>query len=369
MSSSKKLNEKPVYLSSVDVNKIIDMLPEAVIILSDKSEVITANRFLLDYLEYESLEQIINLKFGQLFSCIHTCHNSHTCGTTEFCTKCGANHSIKAALELFENEQECRITSAKIGNYMVSYDFKVYSKPVMMNDRKAIFLFLKDISSEKRKIALERIFFHDIINTASGLKGFLEIAMRSSTLEETREYLRQSSTIYNHMIDEIMSQKQLVAAEDNQLIVSKSMINSLKLISDVIKPHMASKSGLRRKISINSKAESIDFISDYSLIRRVLENIIKNAIEATDIGAKIEINVSKSEDNKIKFSVFNEGYIPKDIQLQIFKRSFSTKGADRGLGTYSIKLLTEKYLKGLVSFITSQNAGTTFFVEYPIVPE
>jgi signal transduction histidine kinase len=57
--------------------------------------------------------------------------------------------------------------------------------------------------------------------------------------------------------------------------------------------------------------------------------------------------------------------MPKEVRLQVFQRSFSTKGADRGLGTYSVKLLTEKYLKGKVSFSSQQGEGTTFFVLLP----
>jgi sensor histidine kinase regulating citrate/malate metabolism len=47
----------------------------------------------------------------------------------------------------------------------------------------------------------------------------------------------------------------------------------------------------------------------------------------------------------------------------LFRRSFSTKGRGRGIGTYSMKLLGEKYLKGRVWFTSSPNAGTTFFIE------
>jgi sensor histidine kinase regulating citrate/malate metabolism len=58
--------------------------------------------------------------------------------------------------------------------------------------------------------------------------------------------------------------------------------------------------------------------------------------------------------------------IPRDVQLQLFKRSFSTKGEGRGLGTYSMKLLTERYLNGRVGFRTSESAGTTFTASYPL---
>jgi sensor histidine kinase regulating citrate/malate metabolism len=52
----------------------------------------------------------------------------------------------------------------------------------------------------------------------------------------------------------------------------------------------------------------------------------------------------------------------KAVQLQIFKRSFSTKGKGRGLGTYSIKLLTENYLDGNAGFESREDIGTIFRV-------
>jgi len=45
---------------------------------------------------------------------------------------------------------------------------------------------------------------------------------------------------------------------------------------------------------------------------------------------------------------------------------FPPKASGRGLGTYSIKLLTERYLKGSVAFTTSPEAGTRFTATLPI---
>ena len=53
------------------------------------------------------------------------------------------------------------------------------------------------------------------------------------------------------------------------------------------------------------------------------------------------------------------------VRHQIFQRSFSTKGPGRGLGTYSVKLFTEQYLKGKVGFESLEGKGTTFFVSLP----
>jgi signal transduction histidine kinase len=106
--------------------------------------------------------------------------------------------------------------------------------------------------------------------------------------------------------------------------------------------------------------------TDKHLLRRVLENMTKNALEATSPGADIALGCC-GRNGRVRFSVHQPGVIPEDVQLQIFQHSFTTKGKGRGLGTYTIKLLTERYLGGTVWFVSSEKAGTTFFAEYPLL--
>jgi len=60
--------------------------------------------------------------------------------------------------------------------------------------------------------------------------------------------------------------------------------------------------------------------------------------------------------------------MPRAVQLQVFRRSFSTKGAGRGLGTWSMKLLSG-YLQGEVGFVSTEDAGTTFWLQLPVIPD
>jgi len=61
--------------------------------------------------------------------------------------------------------------------------------------------------------------------------------------------------------------------------------------------------------------------------------------------------------------------MPPEVAPQVFQRSFSTKGADRGLGTWSMKLFAEEYLGGAVSFQTDRERGTTFSLVLPRKPK
>ena len=59
--------------------------------------------------------------------------------------------------------------------------------------------------------------------------------------------------------------------------------------------------------------------------------MLKNTLEAIDRNNTITIGLNKNND-KIEFWVHNPGYIPRDVQIQIFQRSFSTKSVNRGIG-------------------------------------
>ena len=83
-------------------------------------------------------------------------------------------------------------------------------------------------------------------------------------------------------------------------------------------------------------------ISDQNLLHRVISNLLKNALEASDPGECVTLGCT-FDDREARFRVHNPQAMPREVQLQVFQRSFSTKGAGRGLGTYSIRLLTKRY--------------------------
>ena len=91
--------------------------------------------------------------------------------------------------------------------------------------------------------------------------------------------------------------------------------------------------------------------------------MLKNALEDINNAQSVTLGCNE-EENEVELWVHNQGYMLKEIQHQIFQRSFSTKGKNRGLGTYSMKLLSS-ILKGKVKFSTSEEKGTKFSLMLP----
>ena len=93
--------------------------------------------------------------------------------------------------------------------------------------------------------------------------------------------------------------------------------------------------------------------------------MIKNSLEAIEKNGTVTVGTNFVH-GYVRFWVKNEGVIPGHLQMQIFQRSFSTKGKDRGLGTYSMKLIGEQYLKGKVGFTSRPEEGTIFYIDLPV---
>jgi len=206
---------------------------------------------------------------------------------------------------------------------------------------------------------LERIFFHDILNTASSLKVYIDLIRRSSPAEAPLQFVEDLESIADSLIEEIQSQKMLVSAENGTLEVQRNLISSGELVDHVVKLFVHDELSEEKNIQIAPFSESLAFISDESILRRVLVNAVKNALEAAEGGSTVTIGFGGSS-SAIEFFVRNDGTMDESVQHNIFKRYYSTKGGNRGLGTYSMKLLTEDYLGGEVSFLSTEDGGTTF---------
>jgi hypothetical protein len=108
-------------------------------------------------------------------------------------------------------------------------DLRITSCPFGLEDVFFSITTLIDISDEKRRKAIERIFFHDILNTASGLVGYIDF-LEEATPEEVTESRPLMKNLSRMLVDEIRAQRELLAAEHNELEAKISPLYSLEIL-------------------------------------------------------------------------------------------------------------------------------------------
>lgn len=152
---------------------------------------------------------------------------------------------------------------------------------------------------------------------------------------------------------------------NNDLTLDLSTFETLPLIHEIQSYYDTARLSEEKIISLDRTSQSVHMTTDRRLLIQVVSQMIENAVEASPMGQSVDVGCF-ADHNHCTFWVVNEAVMPDFVREHIFKRGFSTKSQTRGLGTYSIKLITETYLKGLVNFTSKMNQGTVFRATFPL---
>lgn len=340
--------------------QLFDSINQMVVILNQYRQIIYTNKSYQKFCNTNDAITLLGKRPGESFGCINAYREMGGCGTSEFCKTCGAVNSILNAQAGIKSTKECKIRTS--GNE--AYEFQVTATPFNLDGEKLTIFSLLDISAEKRKESIERIFLHDILNSAGGISSLSGILKEMRDPDEMAEVAQIIETAAGNLIDEIKMQRELSSAEQAKLKPEFTSVWSLQILNNLVNINTSYKLNQSKKVCIHNQSVDVILKTDVVLLKRVLGNMIKNAIEANI--ANDVITLKSTEDYRaVRFEVHNKSFIPRNIQIQLFHRSFSTKGSGRGLGTYSMKLLGEKYLKGNVWAKSTKETGTSFFLEVP----
>jgi signal transduction histidine kinase len=345
--------------------QLINSVNDLVVILNDKRQVVAANENFIGAFKPGDPGGVLGLRPGEAVDCVHAREMAAGCGTTEYCSKCGAAKAILASLRNLREVAECRILRSD-GDSVEALDLLVSVTPFSVDGSRFAIMAMTDISHEKRRRALERIFFHDLLNITGGLLGLADL-LREGVSEDLKQEAGLIYSSVKRLVQEVTAQKDLAAAECNDLETAPVLLNSRETVRNVAATYANHPDAKGRIVSMAGDCCNVTFAADHGLLMRVLGNMVKNAMEAQKPGDTITVGCRPGGDGRdaaVEFYVHNAAVMDRDVQLQVFQRSFSTKGAGRGLGLYGIKLLTERYLKGKVGFTTGED-GTTFWAALP----
>lgn len=368
---AERLDETAIYRQSrliLDqelLSRLYEAVMNAVVIVNECRQIVYCNQRFALLTGSENPTGIYGMRIGEALGCVHSDEEEGGCGTAEACAVCGAANAI-----LDGQQGRLRVREASIRERDGSPDINIELKasPLQQDGESFVILAINDISDRFRRQALERIFFHDLMNTASGLKMLSEQIADNcgdTTIAPFRDQLQKG---VSYLMEEIREQRILLAAETEALELSIKRSRSRRLLEDLEGFYRNLELADEKEIVIEEDSEDIAVETDPTLVFRVIGNMVKNALEASRPAEQVRMACSRAEGGVV-FSVRNPAYMQRKVQLRIFHRSFTTKAAGRGLGTYSMKLLTEHYLMGRIWFSSTREKGTCFRLWLPFHPD
>ena len=356
------------YLEELSLFKQgLDATNSMILILNNYRQAVFANKAFLKMMNMKDASELLGKRPGEIIECIHACTEINGCGTSAACRYCSLLNTVLQSMTTNEEVTAELSNSNRMKGYEENINWAIHVAPLPVGQEIYYVVSLTDNSDVIQKRILERTFFHDIINTAGALKGIVGL-LKDDVPDRMKPEIAFVEKGFKYLVEEIQTQKCLMDAENEQLVIENTVMDSMEILKSVSNLYIGHDVAIKKSIILDSHSISKNVTTDQSLLRRVLGNMIKNALEATEKAGKITLGCSMdATEEYIKFWVHNDNYMDEQVKSLVFHRSFSTKGEGRGIGTYSMKLFGEKFLKGQVNFISKQEEGTTFYIKIPLL--
>lgn len=218
---------------------------------------------------------------------------------------------------------------------------------------------------------------HELRTPVAILRGETEVALSQQvrSLEEYREsldVLHQEAARLTHIVEDLFT---LTRADAGQYPLQPRDFYLDELVGECV--HSARTLALAKKISLHldELAES-PIHADESLLRRMILNLLDNAIKYTPEGGRVSVTCDRAGDEYV-VSVKDTGDgIPAELQPRIFERFFradkarsraENDGGGAGLGLSISRWIAEAH-HGRLELTRSDSAGSTFTAYLPTGP-
>jgi hypothetical protein len=343
---------------------ILERLPLGVAVFNGSRQIVYANDQFRGLAPGSRTDKdLLGMRLGEALACLGAELSAGGCGASELCRSCEATRTLLASqLGQEATAGDCSVRR-RDGEHLENLDFRVWIWCLPHGGETFHVAVLSDIRAEKRLALMERIFYHDILNLVSGMQGVCEL-MREEEEGTRNAELDLLLFAVERVSDLILSQRDFSLAERGDYEIASNKMGTLSLLTDIASLMRREPSCRGKTLTVDPESADAFFASDRKLVTRILVNMLKNALEATLPGGAVKTGCTL-ENGFVRFWVHNPGLVPEEARTQIFRRTFSTKGRGRGLGTYGMKLFAESYLDGEVGFSTDKIEGTTFFVRLP----
>jgi signal transduction histidine kinase len=198
---------------------------------------------------------------------------------------------------------------------------------------------------------------HEIKNPLNSLSLLFELLAKKDTSSDSgviisgREEVAKISRIVDHFsssLKPVELTKETFSLEDEIKSVQESLQS------------LATERGVNVRYSQDS---SVTLSADKVLLGQAIQNIVKNAIEASE-GGIVDIKVNK-ERKKVFISVSDAGLgLNEEEKVRVFEPFYSKKKGGMGIGLYLTRKIVEAH-GGELDLVSDTKKGTTFFIRIP----
>lgn len=219
-------------------------------------------------------------------------------------------------------------------------------------------------TAEMIRDEVERINRHDLKSSLNLVIGYPELLLNSEeelTVNQ-RKYIKRIASAGYRMLDMIQFHLDMFKMEQGIYLLKTLSVDLVDLMTSLEEEMALLLNQSRVKLSIMLDDKEIEGVEELfltgegMLLRTMFRNLIKNAVEASNEGDTVTIEIQSGP--PISVSVKNTMTVPEEIQERFFDKYVTLGKEDgTGLGTYSAKLIAKTH-KATISMHSAETSGT-----------
>ena len=224
--------------------------------------------------------------------------------------------------------------------------------------------------NEKSKNEMITNIAHDLRTPLTSILGYLDLINKRDLSEETKkEYLKIVYEKSKKLQDLIESLFSFTKTNSSKLVLKIDKIDIIKLLCQLMEEFYPNFENKGITCSVNANEDSCVIEGDGTLLARLFDNLINNAIKYGADGKRIDIKISV-EKKIVKIAVINYGKVIPSNELPLIFGKFyrvdqarNSNTGGTGLGLAIAKNITELH-HGIID-VSSDLSGTIFSVTLP----
>ncbi|WP_413377641.1 sensor histidine kinase [Alkalihalobacillus sp. 1P02AB] len=267
---------------------------------------------------------------------------------TGYLRKINAGHY---SLDVRDN-QEGELSILKNDIYKVTLRLSEYSSG-LEKDKQKLTDAISDISHQIKTPLTSMTVMSDLLSNPQ-----LDPVKRKEFTQNIQMQLERMDWLVSSLL-------KLSKIDAGTILFKKETINLHKLMNEALKPMLIPIELKEILIEVKGQ-EGATFSGDYNWTKEALINLIKNAVEHTPIGGKIEIEyLENSLFTELVIKDNGVGIVSSDLPY-IFKRFYKGKNAVEGSVGIGLamahSIITSQ--KGDIEVHSEQGKGTSFFIKF-----
>ncbi|MFZ0450158.1 MAG: ATP-binding protein [Desulfatiglandaceae bacterium] len=345
------------FLGDMGYRSIIDLLPCYVSVQDVNLRILFANM---------SFEKDFGSGVGRI------CHEVYK-GTVERCPSCPVQRTFEDK-RVHVSEEMVRLSNGERA------DLAVYSAPILdiFGDVKAVIELSGNITKLKepqRELAFlgqsVAVLSHDIKNILEGLQGGAYV-VDEGIKDGDMELAGKGWEVVKRNIGDITSVTRNILYSSKKRFLKRQNIHLGTLIGDVAVLFSERAKAIAAVLETKTNPSLLITRLDPSGIRRMLNNLLCNALEACQVDKKkhfhkVMVRTDFYDKTHVMIEVEDNGIGMTDAtRKKIFEEFYSTKGdSGTGLGMLVVNRVVEAH-GGRIELLTARGKGTTFRVILPL---